>query len=287
MIRHLSIFFTIIAVCIGGIGLAACSTTSQPANRSETPTAPAPLPDVGMMIARVAGQDGCKDFTASMQMISEDEKGKKDQVDFKVQRKYSPAGVSTFVSVVSPREDSDKAILAIEYPDRSTEAFSYLAGLDKLTKIGSDRQLGFRGAKVSIQELLGMELGQYDWKNVERVEKDNRKLIRVELIAKTDRILAYPRIIAFFNEADQQPAGFDLYDSKDELQKSAVVVEVKKIQNRQTITNVTINDLQQKLKLQLITREVAYDKGLSDRLFTQDNLKNFISGASRQLDRSR
>lgn len=266
--------------------LCGCGNSAAPAANVNTDSAPtpAPLPDIGAMIKRMVTQDGCKDFTAEMRMVSAGENGKRDQIEFRVQRKYAGNRALTFLSVLAPLEDTDKALLAVEEADQPTQAFSYLAGLRKLTKINSDRQLGFHGAKVTVQEMLAMELGQYDHNAGERVNSDGESLIKVEFKEKAWRNLAYPRIIGFFREKDQSPAKFELYDARDELQKRVKIEEVKPIQNRQTITRLAIEDLQQKLDVKVETRKIEYDRGLPDSLFTEERLKSFINNAVRRLD---
>jgi hypothetical protein len=249
-----------------------------------TPAANAPLPDAGAMIERMITQGGCRDFTAEMRLTAEDEQGKRDQVEFRIQRKYSPDRASTFLAVTAPREETGKALLAIELADQPTQAFSYLAGLKRLTRINSDRQLSFRGAKVTVQEMLGMELNQYAHSAGERASADGLPLIKIEFKAKEFFNLAFPRIIGFFREKDQQPAKFELYDSRDELQKSVKIEEVASVQGRQTITRLAIEDLQQKLKVRVETRRIEYDRGLPDRIFTEKYLKDFVSDAVRKLD---
>jgi outer membrane lipoprotein-sorting protein len=266
--------------------LCGCGNSAAPAANVSTdslPT-PAPLPDIGAMVKRMITQDGCKDFTADMRMVSEDENGKRDHIEFRIQRKYAGNRALTFLSVLAPLEDTDKALLAVEEADQPTQAFSYLAGLRKLTKINSDRQLGFHGAKVTVQEMLAMELGQYDHSAGERVNADGESLIKVEFKEKAWRNLAYPRITGFFRERDQSPAKFELYDARDELQKRVKIEEVKPIQSRQTITRLAIEDLQQKLNVKVETRKVEYDRGLPDGLFTEERLKSFINNAVRRLD---
>lgn len=217
-------------------------------------------------------------------MTAEAESGKRDQVEFKLQRKYTSDGARTFLTVLAPREETDKALLAIEQTAQPTEAFSYLPGLNKLAKVGSDRQFGFRGAKVTVQELLGLELGQYTHDAGERVTVADEPLIKVEFKAPPVRQLAFPRIVGFFRAQDQSPARFELYDDTNQLQKTVQIEEVKTIQDHQTITRVAIDDLPQKLKLRLETRRIEYDRNLPDSLFTEAHLKSFISGASRKLD---
>lgn len=268
--------------------IAACNGSSpNPSTSSSTPEASKPLPDVSTMVQRIITQDGCKDFTAEMRMTAENAEGKRDQIEFRLQRKNDADGASTFLTVLAPKEESNKAILAIEKKDKPTEALSYLAGLKKIAKMDSSRQLTFRGAKVTIQELLGMELGQYSHNAGEREAAEGVPVIRVEFTAKSDLGLAYPRITGYFRESDQTPVRFDLFGDNGELSKKVVMEEVKTIQNHLTITSVAIEDLAQKLKLKLETRKIEYDKGLSEKIFTEDYLKNFITGASQRLDEAK
>lgn len=274
-------------ICLLLVSCGGRTSSNETTKNDPTPTATIRLPDISAMVKRMITQDGCQDFTAEMRMTSEDGKGKRDQVDFKIQRKYSADRVSTFLTVLSPHEETDKAFLAIEMADQPTLAYSFLAGLNRLTKLNSDRQLGFRGAKVTVQELLGLELGHYTHDAGERVDEGGRQLIKAEFKQNPDLFLAYPRITGFFRESDQQPVRFDLFGIRDEIEKTVNFEEVKEIQNRMTITRVAIDDIQQKLKLKLETRKIDYDRGLSDSIFTENNLKNFISGASRKLDQTR
>jgi hypothetical protein len=219
-----------------------------------------------------------------MRIATEDPNGAREQIDFKVQRKYSADRIATFLSVLAPAEDTNKALLAIERPDQPTQAFSYLAGLKKLTRINSDKHLGYRNAKVTVQDMLGMELSQYDHDAGERVNRGGESLIEIEFKEKAWRNLAYPRIVGFFREKDRTPAGFELYDHRTEMQKRVRVEEIKPIQSRQTITRMAIEDLQQKLKVKIETRKIEYDRSLPDSLFTEERLKSVVSNAVQRLD---
>src|SRR5882672_6192810 len=220
----------LILLCASFCGCGAEPASNAPKDSSPlAATIPAPLPDAGAMVKRMTTQDGCKDFTAEMWITTEGQNGAREQIEFKAQRKYSADRIVTFLSVLAPAEDTNKALLAIERSDQPTEAFSYLAGLKKLTKITSDRHLGYRNAKVAVQDMLGMELGQYDHGAGARVKPDGESLIKIEFKEKPWRNMAYARIVGFFREKDQAPAKFELYDYRDELQKLVKVEEIKPI----------------------------------------------------------
>jgi hypothetical protein len=163
----------LILLCAAFFGCGGETASNAPRDSSAPLTStPAPLPDVGAIVNRLVTQDGCKDFTADMRITTEGQSGAREQIEFKAQRKYSADRVATFLSVIAPAEDTNKALLAVERPDQPTEAFSYLAGLKKLTRIGSDKHLGYRNAKVAVQDMLGMELGQYAHDAGARVNPD-------------------------------------------------------------------------------------------------------------------
>jgi hypothetical protein len=254
-----------------------------PAALGSTATPLAALPEAAPLIERLAKQDGCQDSTAEMRLSVEDADGQREQLAFQLQRKYTAERVATLMTVTAPREESDKALLAFERPDQATETLSYLAGLKKLARLTSSSMLSFRGVKVAVQELLGLELSQYTPKPAERVSGGEEPLFKIELTEKFDRHLAFTRIIGFFRERDQSPARFELYNSRGELAKTVRVEEIARIQNYQTMTRATIEDHKQNRKLKLETVKIKYDQALPDTLFNENHLMQIVNVASHKL----
>jgi hypothetical protein len=271
----------------GLLCLSACdgSPATQPSAPTATPaiTNAAPLPDANTLIKKLATQDGAQDASAEMRLQIEEANGKRAQLEFNLQRKYMSEQTATFIRVTAPREESDKAILAIEKVGQPTEATSYLAGLKKLAKLKSNNTISFRDAKITVQELLGMELTQYDYGASERATDNGLALIKAEGRAKPGSLLAYPRIVVFFSADKQEPVRFELYDEKNELAKRASFEASKTIQNKQTIMRVSFEDLAAKRKSTIETRSIKYDQNLSAKLFTEENLKSIITSASAKL----
>ena len=266
--------------------LTACETATPPAKPVAAPAATvssAPLPDINSVIKKLTTLDGAQDVSAEMRMQVESADGKRAQLEFTLQRKFTADQAATFIRVTAPREESDKAILAIEKPDQATEATSYLAGLKKLAKLKSDNYVTFREAKVTIQELLGMEIAQYDFAAAERVSDNGVALIKAEGKAKAGRNLAYPRLNVFFSDDKQEPVRFEVFDEKNELVKRATFEPMQTVQNKRMVSRVTFDDLAAKRKSVIETRGVKFDQNLSPKLFTEDNLKGIISSASAKL----
>lgn len=250
---------------------------------ASTPT----LPQIEPVLKRLALQDGAEDSTAEMRLSVEMPGGRRDQLDFRLQRKYSDAETSTLLIVTAPREESDKALLAIERPDQPTAAFSYLAGLKRVARLASSNTLTFRQTKVTVQELLNLELAQYRSTGGERIVDGDEPLLKYTLEAPPERTMAYRKVIASFRETDLAPVKFELYDERDQLQKSVQVEEVRQIEGRQTIMRLSIDDQTQNRRLRLETRDLKYNRRLPAKLFTEANLIEWTSSASQRLLESR
>jgi hypothetical protein len=279
MLRNWLIFLSLCALL-----LTACEASSTPAPAPPAASATAkPLPDINPLLQKLVTLDGAKDATAEMRLQMEEADGSKAQLEFQLQRKYSAARVSTFLKINAPREESDKALLAIEQPDRPTEAYSYLAGLKKLARLSSSNTLSFRNSKVTVQELLGLQFNQYNFGEARWISEGGAELIQVEGQAKPDRNLAYPRVKVYFSGESQQPVRFAVFDERNELLKTMRVEELKTIQNHQTITRLAVEEHLTKRKVKLETRAIKYDQQLPDKIFTEENLKALVTSASLKL----
>jgi outer membrane lipoprotein-sorting protein len=275
-------------VCLACIvlGQVACDSTSSapaPAASGSVPAAaPSSFPkdEAEKLIQRLATQDGCKDSTAELRLSFTDADGKPQQMDFRLQRKYEGGKVATLMTVISPPEESEKALLAFEEEAKPTAAVSYLAGLKKLAHLKSDNPLNFRGSKSTVQEMLGIEFGKYQIVTTNAA----KGAIILELKGKEGLSLSYPRIDVTFAEPDKTPTKFELYDARNEKVKTIHAAEVQAIQHYQAITKMDIEDHRNNLKLKLETRHIKYDTNLSASLFTQANLiKNVTAASQKQI----
>jgi len=236
--------------------------------------------EIERAIRRITSYDGCRDLTAEMRLTSTDTTGRRDQVQLRVERRFEEGAHRTFLQVIAPAEDADKALLAVQSSGQPTEAFSYLPGLRKLAKLTSGRSLGFRGARVTVQELLGLELGQYDYETEGLADTDGRPVLNLVFTAKSELGLAYPKIRAAFDLTTLLPVRFELMAAGGEVQKRIMVEKTEEIESRQTLSRFAIEDLAQRLTLTLEMVDVDYDRGLKDAAFTEERLKRTVSAAA-------
>ena len=305
--KYIPLFFALIILLAT---FTACDN-SAPANSSPavtTATAPSasfPKEEAEKLIKRLATQDGCKDSTAEMRLSFMDSDGKPQQMDFRLQRKYEGSKISTLMTILAPKEESEKALLAFEEEGKPTDAISYLAGLKKVAHLNSSNPLNFRGSKSSVQEMLGLELGKYEIASAER-DKDHSPF-KIILAEKKEANSSFPRIVINFKAssiADFQdathpmgslpssvgynPESFELYDAKDQLVKQMKITKVENIKGNtglyhQTIGLLEIEDIQHNQKLKLETRNIKYDTNLPASIFTEAQLIKAVTAATAKL----
>lgn len=245
-------------------------------------TAPG-LPDqaaIEKAVRRVISYDDSRDLTALMHLTGTDATGRKERIELRVERQFDATAQRSFLSVLAPAEEIDKALLAIQTAGQPTEAFSYLPGLKKLAKLSSSRTVGFRGARVTVQELLGLELGQYDFEVAGLAEEEGRGLVRIVFNEKPDLGMAFPRIRAAFDRQTLVPVSFELEGTGGEILKRIRVEKTEEIESKLTLTRFSIEDLAQQLNLTLELDNVDYDRGIKTELFTEERLKRTVSAAA-------
>lgn len=275
--KNLLLFFALIILLTTTACDNSAPASSSPAVTNATaPAATFPKEEAEKLIKRLATQDGCKDSTAEMRLSFTDSDGKPQQMDFRLQRKYEGSKISTLMTILAPKEESEKALLAFEEEGKPTDAISYLAGLKKVAHLNSSNPLNFRGSKSSVQEMLGMELGQYQINSSSVVNG----VITLELKGKDGMQLRWPRIDLALNEKDKTPQKFELFYERNEKVKTIQATEVKTIQNFQTITKMEIEDSKNNQKLKLETRNIKYDTNLSPSIFTEAQLIKAVTAAS-------
>lgn len=261
------------------------STNASPAATPQAAAANAAIPqeEAEKLLQQLATQGGCKDSTADMRLSFKDADGKPQQMDFRLLRKYEGTKVSTLMTVLAPKEESEKALLAFEEDGKPTDAISYLAGLKKVAHLQSDNPLNFRGSKSTVQEMLGMELGKYEIVASRFLsEPGNDAPFVVELKEKGKLSLSYPKIEVVFGGTVSLPMRFVLFDSRGEKAKTIQVAEVKRVQNYQTLTSLEIEDHKNNQKLKLETRAIKYDTNPAASLFTEAQLIKVVTAASQK-----
>jgi len=88
MSRHRVALIVVAVLC-----LSACSQKSGAPSQASTPANPSPspaLPSADKLLKRISTSDGAEDSTADMRLTVELPGGRRDQLEFRLQRKFLP-----------------------------------------------------------------------------------------------------------------------------------------------------------------------------------------------------
>ena len=288
---HFVILLTIVLALVGCESSTETKiVTAPPAAVTPGNTSPSTFPkeEAEKLIQRLATQDGCKDSTAEMRLSFTDAEGKPQQMDFRLQRKFEAGKISSLMTVLSPKEESEKALLVFEEEGKPTDAISYLAGLKKTAHLKSDNPLNFRGSKSTVQEMLGLELGKYEITSTEPGNGiPDKPFLTIYLEPKKGENLAFPKISVNYNQnsSDKQlvPSSFVLSDSQGKAIKRMEISETAKIGNYNSVKMINVTDARNNLKLKLETRSIKYDTNLPSSIFTEAQLIKTVTAATAKL----
>ena len=292
-----TIFHFVILLTIG-LALVGCESstetkivTAPPAATTAGNPSPAsafPKEEAEKLIQRLATQDGCRDSTAEMRLSFTDAEGKPQQMDFRLQRKYEAGKISSLMTVLAPKEETEKALLAFEEEGKPTDAISYLAGLKKTAHLKSDNPLNFRGSKSTVQEMLGLEMGKYEVVSAEQIYGE-AKHVNINLIEKKGMNLVYPKIVGEFSmgatETQYSPDKFSLFDLKGELVKEMnfVITRIGPNSKYPTKILIQISDKKTEQKIKLESKNIKFDSNLPASIFTEAQLIKSVTAATAKL----
>jgi hypothetical protein len=198
-------------------------------------------------------------------------------LEFTWMRKANQGLMSHLIKMEAPPSEKGKLLLVHEEPDGDSDYIAYRpnSALKKKVRVSGARNYKYKGLTISVQELIGGELQQYDHQAKGTKSIDGIHCYEVEnrIKPKFKNDSNYPRSVAYFREDNGMLQKWELFGDSDKLEKVIYADEIKKIQGNWTVTVARVEDLKKKGKLVLKLIEGHYDPSLSDELFNEEYLK--------------
>lgn len=243
-----------------------------------------PLPAISgeEIIQRFQQQFSHRPFSAQIKISFLGDEGRPEEILVRVLRRPSADQTRTFMHIVSPVSESKQAMLVIERPGQKTEVISYLAGLRRIVRLSTGRRLSYKGASVSVQELIGGELYNYDHTLTGVRVIDGVPTYVVESHLKADRESDYPRMVGFYRQDTFMPMTVELYNVRGERERIARFTEIATVEGQPTIRRVEIESVPDGRHFTLETVELTYEE-LPEALFTEAHLIEVITRAAQEI----
>jgi len=161
---------------------------------------------------------------------------------------------------------SDSGIATLSLPNG--EIYLYLPLFKKPKKITNLAESNtFNNSDFSIED---MATQAYSEMFTPTLKSSSGSTHVLELTPKTDNTY-YKRVLVYMNKQNYYPEQFEFFDKKDVMVKKSVYHHVK-VKGFWIADQVSMEDLKKKHKTTLYMSDIKLNQGLSDDLFTLENL---------------
>lgn len=259
---------------------------SQCQRRAAHEESPLPALSGEEIVERFRQQVSRRPFSAQIRMSFLDDEGTPEEILVRVLRRPMGDETRTFMQIISPVSESKQAMLVIERPEQKTDVISYLPGLRRIVTLSTRRRLSYKGVSVSVQELIGGELYNYDHTLIGVRTIDHVPTYVVESHLKADRESDYPRMVGFYRQDTFLPVRVELYNAQGERERIARFTEIATVEGQPTIRRVEIESVPDGRLLTLDTVELTYQE-LPDTLFTEAHLIEVVTRAAEEIVRGK
>jgi hypothetical protein len=188
---------------------------------------------------------------------------------------------SHLIRLESPPSEQGKMLLVHEKPDGSAEYLAYRPNsvLKKKVRISGARDYKYKGLTISVQELIGGELGKYSHqsKGVQQLQGTACNVVENLLLPKFKSDSDYPKSVIYLRQDNGLLQKWELFGKSGQLEKVIHTEEIKTVQGLPTVSVARVEEPKKGSKLTLKTKEVQYKPKLKDEWFSE----KYLSQSSR------
>lgn len=229
----------------------------------------------GRQIAEaVYNRDDGKDGTFQMQMLLVDKNGRTRERELVIKSKDEGEKVNTFIEFMSPADIRQTRFLTLENPGEDDTQYLFLPAVGRARRI------------VSGQKSQSFVNTDFTYEDMQRrhPDEDDHKLIREEafgewqchLIEATPTKAAdsqYSKRLVWVHKESFVVVRVDFFDKKDKLCKQLKVSKLTLQSDIWTAMATTMETLKRQTTTHMNVKQVAYNQGLDDGVFSVRQLE--------------
>lgn len=203
-----------------------------------------------------------KDREAKMITVVIDKNGKKKERKTAMWQK----GDKRLIRFLSPAEDRGIGFLSIT----DNRMYLYMPAFNRVRRIASHvKKQSFMDTDFSYDDLSSSHY-QKDWSA--KIISQNDSLYVLKLIPKKGTDIDYSYAIMTVNKKNYLMKSIEFYKG-EKLKKKMIMQDYKKVGKYWTAQRMEMDNIEKNHKTIMIMKEIKFDQGLSDKIFTQRFLK--------------
>ena len=238
---------------------------------------------------RDTGRDGR--FTLKMRLFDRQQRVRDRELTFLTMRRAASgqgsgasrtaagSGDRVLIRFTYPNDIRGTAFLVWEHPDAEDERFLYLPALGRVRRIaGAEAQDNFVGSDFTYEDISGREFDDYTYAMVEQngfwTAPDSQRwaAYRIESRAR-DAQARFPRVISTVRKDNFVVVHAEIYNRRNEHQKTYDVRRLDKVQGIWTLSDVVMANLADRTRTELTIAKAEYNVGLNESDFSRRELE--------------
>jgi len=249
-------------------GVAALALYGAPASAED-------LTDVNEIITQTnnAAYYAAADGRAHVRMTITDAKGRERIRQFSILRKDREEGgdQSYAVLFVRPADVRNTVFLVEKHVGGDDDRWLYLPSLDLVKRIAAgDKRTSFVGSHFFYEDVSGRVI---DEDNHELIETTDEYYV-VKSTPKNPGSVEFVSWMAWIDKNSMIPVKMEYTDDKGEVYRTIEALEVQDVQGFPTVTKMKVSDVRTGGATVSEFRNVQYDVGIPDDVFTERTLRN-------------
>jgi Outer membrane lipoprotein-sorting protein len=228
------------------------------------------------LVARYLKESVRRQAILTMQVDYQEPQKEGLRLDFTWMRRVRRGLTAHLIRLEAPPSEQGKLLLVQEKADGGADYLAYRPNsvLKKKVRISGARDYKYKGLTISVQELIGGELGKYSHqsKGVQQLQGVACNVVENVLLPKFKSDSDFPRSVIYLRQDNGLLQKWELFGKSGQLEKVIHVEEIKTLQGVATVTVARVEELKKKGKLTLKTKEAQYNPTLNDEWFTEKYL---------------
>jgi len=242
----------------------------------------AQVPTGDWVARQVEDRDSGRDGRVTFKMRLFDRQDRVRERALTVLSKKYPTGDKSLTRFTQPADIAGTGFLVWEHKGAAAtgaasedERFLFLPSLARVRRIaGSEAQESFVGSDFTYEDIGGREFEDYTYTLVNDTAA-NGTAYTLESRAKNPNA-RFPRVVSTVRKDNFVVVHADIFNKRDELAKVFEASKVEKAGKYWTVMAMTMKDLGQKTRTEMIVEKAEYDIGLGDAAFTRRELEKVI-----------
>ncbi|MBM3801666.1 MAG: outer membrane lipoprotein-sorting protein [Acidimicrobiia bacterium] len=228
------------------------------------------------LIARYLKESVRREAILSMEADYQEPKKEGLRLVFTWMRRVRQGLTSHLIRLESPPSERGKLLLVHEKPDGSADYLAYRPNsvLKKKVRISGARDYKYKGLTISVQELIGGELGKYahQFTGAGQCPDVPCNVVENQLLPKFRGDSDFPRSVIYLRQDNGLLQKWELFGKSGQLEKVIHAEEIRTLQTFPTVTRARVEELKKNSKLILRVKEARYNPTLNDEWFTEKYL---------------